>query len=121
MAAEKRFTLATRLLLTHIYHSENIDEALTSGLDVILDALGAESGTIWVLNNKKDRLFPATSVGPRYIKCQHTDRYRCRRNCSFISEEHPYLTVRGQGIHLNAGRDLRYDCILTHMRSPPKQ
>ena len=64
MAAEKRFTLATRLLLTHVYHSENIDEALTSGLDVILDALGAESGTIWVLNNKKDRLFPATSVGP---------------------------------------------------------
>ena len=46
MAAEKRFTLATRLLLTHIYHSENIDEALTSGLDVILDALGAETHVI---------------------------------------------------------------------------
>ena len=64
MAADKRFTLATRLLLTDVFHAENIDEALAVSLDIITEALGAESGAFWMLNAKKDRLFPASTKCP---------------------------------------------------------
>lgn len=64
MAADKRFTLATKLLLTHVFHSDNIDEALEAGLDVMVDTFSSESGTIWILNRKKDRLLPASHYGP---------------------------------------------------------
>ena len=67
MAADKNFTLATRLLLTHVFQSDNIDEAFAAGLDVMVDSFNSESGTIWILNRKRDRLLPASHMGPTDI------------------------------------------------------
>ena len=64
MASRERFKNASRALLSDVFKSGNIDEALAFSLDIILEALEGEGGAFWMLNAKKDRLFPVSSKCP---------------------------------------------------------
>ena len=64
MASRERFKNASRALLSDVFQSGNIDEALAFSLDIILEALEGEGGAFWMLNAKKDRLFPVSSKCP---------------------------------------------------------
>ena len=67
MASEKRFTRATRLLLTGVFQADNAEDAISTCLEIILEMLDGENGTVWVLNSRKDRLYPMCCIGPSDI------------------------------------------------------
>lgn len=46
---------------------ENIEDALSDCLEIVIDALGCEAGTIWMLNKSDERLYPVFNSGPTDI------------------------------------------------------
>lgn len=48
-------------------NAENIEDALSDCLEIVIDALGCEAGTIWMLNKSDERLYPVFNSGPTDI------------------------------------------------------
>ena len=45
-------------------NSEDLNGALNDSLEIIIETLSSEAGTIWLLDKKTNRLFPEINVGP---------------------------------------------------------
>ncbi len=44
MAEEKRFVMATRRIMEALLETDNLEEALSGSLEIIVDELGGEAG-----------------------------------------------------------------------------
>ena len=65
MADKKtRFTQAIWQITQSLRDAENIDDGLASSLEIIIDALDCEAGTIWILDKRSNRLVPLFNQGP---------------------------------------------------------
>ncbi len=65
MADKKtRFNQAIWQITQALHGDGTLDNALTSCLETVIDTLGCEAGTIWVLDRKSDRLYPIFNHGP---------------------------------------------------------
>ena len=58
------FTQAIWQITQRLQEAENIDDGLTASLEIIIDALNCEAGTIWILDRRSDRLVPLFNHGP---------------------------------------------------------
>ena len=58
MAEEKRFTKATWQIMEQLLEVDNLDDALSGSLEIIVKTLNSEAGAIWLLDPKTDRLSP---------------------------------------------------------------
>ncbi|MBR3532561.1 MAG: ATP-binding cassette domain-containing protein [Clostridiales bacterium] len=67
MTTKERFKIATRAMLSDVFDSDNIDEGLAFSLDIIMGALEGQAGAFWMLNTKRDRIFPVSSKCPADI------------------------------------------------------
>jgi len=63
MATSKRFTRASFRMMEQLLEVDNLDEALTGCLEIIVDTLNSEAGSIWILDKKSDRLHPVYNIG----------------------------------------------------------
>ena len=63
MATSKRFTVATWQMMEQLLEVDNLDEALSGSLDIIVNNLKSEAGIIWLLDKKTDRLHPVCNIG----------------------------------------------------------
>ena len=59
-----RFTQAIWRITESLRDAENIDDGLASSLEIIIDALDCEAGTIWILEKHSNRLIPLFNHGP---------------------------------------------------------
>ena len=50
-----------------LLETDNLGEALSGSLEIIVDELGGEAGAIWLLDGKKDSISPVFHVGPADI------------------------------------------------------
>jgi len=64
MAEEKRFMKATWRIMEQLLEVENLDDALSGSLEIIVETLNSEAGAIWLLDPKTDRLSPTFHIGP---------------------------------------------------------
>lgn len=64
MAEEKRFTKATWQIMEQLLEVDNLDDALSGSLEIIVKTLNSEAGAIWLLDPKTDRLSPMFHIGP---------------------------------------------------------
>lgn len=64
MAKNKRFNKVTWELMSQLLQVDNIEDALSGCIEIIVKALNSECGTIWLLDPKKERLHPVFSTGP---------------------------------------------------------
>lgn len=64
MADDKRFNKVTWELMAQLLQVDNIEDALSGCIEIIVKALNSECGTIWLLDPKKERLHPVFSTGP---------------------------------------------------------
>ena len=64
MAEEKRFTKATWQIMEQLLEVDNLDDALSGSLEIIVNTLNSEAGAIWLLDPKTDRLSPLFHMGP---------------------------------------------------------
>lgn len=64
MAEEKRFTKATWRIMEQLLNVENIEDALSGSLEIIVETLNSEAGAIWILDKNTDRLSPIFHIGP---------------------------------------------------------
>lgn len=64
MAEEKRFTKATWQIMEQLLEVDNLDDALSGSLEIIVKTLNSEAGAIWLLDAKTDRLSPMFHIGP---------------------------------------------------------
>ena len=64
MAEEKRFTKATWQIMEALLEIDNLDDALSGSLEIIVNTLNSEAGAIWLLDPKTDRLSPLFHIGP---------------------------------------------------------
>ncbi len=67
MAEEKRFTKATWQIMEQLLEVDNLDDALSGSLEIIVKTLNSEAGAIWLLDPKTDRLTPMFHIGPADI------------------------------------------------------
>ena len=67
MAENNRFTKATWKIMEQLLEVDNLDEALSGSLEIIIRELDSEAGAIWYLDPKTDRLSPVFHVGPADI------------------------------------------------------
>ena len=67
MAEEKRFTKATWQIMEQLLEVDNLDDALSGSLEIIVNTLNSEAGAIWLLDQKTDRLTPMFHIGPADI------------------------------------------------------
>ena len=64
MAEEKRFAKATWQIMEQLLEVDNLDDALSGSLEIIVNTLNSEAGAIWLLDPKTDRLSPLFHIGP---------------------------------------------------------
>ena len=64
MAEEKRFAKATWKIMEQLLEVDNLDDALSGSLEIIVNTLNSEAGAIWLLDPKTDRLSPLFHMGP---------------------------------------------------------
>ena len=64
MANEKRFTKATWQIMEQLLEVDNLEEALSGSLEIIVQTLDSEAGAIWLLDKKTDRISPVFHIGP---------------------------------------------------------
>ncbi|MBO4262365.1 MAG: ATP-binding cassette domain-containing protein [Clostridia bacterium] len=67
MAEEKRFAKATWQLMEQLLEVDNLEDALSGSLEIIVDTLNSEAGAIWFLDKNTDRLSPLFHIGPADI------------------------------------------------------
>lgn len=67
MAEEKRFTKATWQIMEQLLEVDNLDDALSGSLEIIVGTLNSEAGAIWLLDPITDRLSPMFHIGPADI------------------------------------------------------
>ena len=67
MAEEKRFTKATWQIMEQLLEVDNLEDALSGSLEIIVKTLNSEAGAIWFLDEKTDRLSPLFHIGPADI------------------------------------------------------
>lgn len=67
MADEKRFTKATWQIMEQLLEVDNLEDALSGSLEIIVRTLNSEAGAIWFLDSKTDRLSPLFHIGPADI------------------------------------------------------
>ena len=75
MAENKRFAKASWAIMAQLLKVENLEEALSGSLEIIVKTLNSEAGAIWLLD-KKDR--PTLTRVPhrtrRYLQYQRGER-----------------------------------------------
>ena len=64
MAEEKRFAKATWQIMEQLLEVDNLEDALSGSLEIIVRTLNSEAGAIWLLDPKTDRLTPMFHIGP---------------------------------------------------------
>ena len=68
MAEEnKRFAKASWAIMAQLLKVDNLEEALSGSLEIIVKTLNSEAGAIWLLDPKTDRLSPVFHIGPADI------------------------------------------------------
>ncbi len=67
MAENKRFAKASWAIMAQLLKVENLEEALSGSLEIIVKTLNSEAGAIWLLDPKTDRLSPVFHIGPADI------------------------------------------------------
>ena len=67
MAEEKHFTKATWHIMEQLLEVDNLEDALSGSLEIIVKTLDSEAGAIWLLDPKTDRLSPLFHIGPADI------------------------------------------------------
>ena len=67
MAEEKRFTRATWQIMEQLLEVDDLEDALSGSLEIIVRTLNSEAGAIWFLDPKTDRLSPLFHIGPADI------------------------------------------------------
>ena len=67
MAEEKRFAKATWQIMEQLLEVDNLEDALSGSLEIIVKTLNSEAGAIWFLDTKADRLSPLFHIGPADI------------------------------------------------------
>ena len=67
MSDEKRLTKATWQIMEQLLEVDNLDDALSGSLEIIVKTLNSEAGAIWLLDEKTDRLSPMFHIGPADI------------------------------------------------------
>ncbi len=67
MPEEKRFTKATWQIMEQLLEVDNLDDALSGSLEIIVNTLNSEAGAIWLLDAKTERLTPMFHIGPADI------------------------------------------------------
>ena len=58
-----RFTRAIWQITQELSNADSLDNALAASLDIIIQCLNSEGGTIWLLDRDSDRLFPIFNRG----------------------------------------------------------
>lgn len=64
MKDNKRFINATWEIMQGILEEDNLEEALSHSLEILIGVLRAEAGVIWILSKSKTRLIPMFHQGP---------------------------------------------------------
>ena len=67
MSQENRFAKATWQIMEQLLEVDNLEDALSSSLETIVNTLNSEAGAIWFLDPKTDRLCPLFHIGPADI------------------------------------------------------
>lgn len=67
MAIDKRFEKATWQIMEQLLEVDNLEDALSGSLEIIVNTLNSEAGAIWFLDTKTDRLNPLFHIGPADI------------------------------------------------------
>ena len=67
MASEKRFTKATWQIMEQLLEVDNLEDALSGSLEIIVRTLNSEAGAIWILDRQTNRLSPLFHIGPADI------------------------------------------------------
>ena len=67
MAENKRFAKVSWAIMAQLLKVDNLEEALSGSLDIIVKTLNSEAGAIWLLDPKTDRLSPVFHIGPADI------------------------------------------------------
>ena len=67
MAESKRFSKASWAIMAQLLKVDNLEEALSGSLEIIVKTLNSEAGAIWLLDPKTDRLSPVFHIGPADI------------------------------------------------------
>lgn len=67
MANDKRFRKLTFELMEQLLEVNNLEEALSGSLEIMVKELNSEGGAIWLLDKKTDRLAPVFHIGPEDI------------------------------------------------------
>ncbi len=67
MAEEKRFTRATWEIMERLLEVDQLEDALSGSLEIIVRTLNSEAGVIWYLDPESDRLSPLFHTGPADI------------------------------------------------------
>lgn len=67
MAENKRFARASWAIMAQLLKVDNLEEALSGSLEIIVKTLNSEAGAIWLLDKKTDRLSPVFHIGPADI------------------------------------------------------
>ncbi len=61
---DKKLAKATWRIMEQLLEVENLDEALSGSLEIIVQTLNCEAGAVWILDPNTDRLSPLTHIGP---------------------------------------------------------
>ena len=67
MADSNRFKRVTFQLMEQLLEVNNLEEALSGSLEIIVRELDSEAGAIWLLDKKTNRLAPVFHIGPTDI------------------------------------------------------
>ena len=64
MDNDTKYNKALWRIMESLLEIDNLDEALSSALEIILDVMDSEAGAIWLLDEKKNILHPLFHMGP---------------------------------------------------------
>ena len=64
MANDVKYKKALWRIMESLLEIDEIEEALSSSLEIILDVMDSEAGAIWMLDEKKNILHPVFHMGP---------------------------------------------------------
>lgn len=53
--------------MEQLLEADNLEDALSGSLEIIVNTLESEAGAIWILDAKTDRLSPVFHIGPADI------------------------------------------------------
>jgi len=67
MAEDKRYVQATYQIMEALLEVDNLEDALSGSLEIIVNTLKSEAGAIWFLDPATDRLTPLFHIGPADI------------------------------------------------------